>query len=310
MRRIGRQVPRLGRIRLQVVEFFRGPPVVAVQRGRRARIRPGELLPLREEGPLAEAVAPALLQVDVRREGPVGVEVAEVLPASVPHAPRGVDVHPVVVRMRGEDLFPMPVAAAEHGQEGPAVDLRRSLAAAGFQQRREEVHPADHGGRPPAGGDDARPADDQRRGDARLVEVPFAEGPLGAVVAGEDRQGGGRQDLADRAQHVAEFGVAARHGVGVARPPDAGLRRIEAARRQPEFGRTVRAVGGRPRHMRPVAPDQQAERFRVARPGAEEADRRRHAFGIMEAVVREHVEAVVRGMPIVRDLAEGGHLVT
>ena len=27
---------------------------------------------------------------------------------------------------------------------------------------------------------------------------------MGAVVAGEDRQGGGRQDLADRAQHVGQ----------------------------------------------------------------------------------------------------------
>ena len=185
MLRQAREVGPLQGVGLQIVEFFGRTLEVAFDDRGGGRILgrggfPG--VPVRARSVLAENVG--MVRVEV-----VGQQIQDVLVAVCPDAPDRVDVEDAVAAVGREDFGPVLGAlAAQDAGERAAVNAARRAAARQFDERREEVDPTDHRRRPRAGRDASRPGHDQGHADASVVEVPFPERPLAAMVAAERDQ--------------------------------------------------------------------------------------------------------------------------
>src|SRR5687768_13097190 len=88
------------RIKNQIVEFLRGTGVIALEKRSVLIVRLRGRFPTGEEAALALCAAD---EIEMRGEGVLGMQVADVLPALVAHGAGWVDVHPVVVQVRRED---------------------------------------------------------------------------------------------------------------------------------------------------------------------------------------------------------------
>src|SRR5688572_5521703 len=119
----------------------------------------------------------------------VGAEVEDVLPVATADAADGVLVHAAVAAVGGEDVLGADrIAAEEDAKPRAAVDVFWWLSAGGLDDRGQHVDERDHGAGPHVRLNGAGP--DGEEGDSRagVVEVPFAEGPLGAVVTEMDEE--------------------------------------------------------------------------------------------------------------------------
>lgn len=167
-----------------------------------------------------------------------------------------------------------------------------------------KIQPAYHGAGSGAGLDVARPGDDQWNTDAFIVETPFAERPLGAVIGGHDGEDVLTQMTGDDFAGAGEVGIAGGYVGIVAGSEKPGVGGVDVKRRHDYLGRII-AIIGRPRHVRGDGADKQQDRaVRVALTQPVVDGRR------VEAGVFKVIKSVARRILAVGNLAEGGDLVT
>jgi hypothetical protein len=303
---IGGEIAEFEGIGAEVVELLAGALVVAADFGGGGGVVFRGIEPTAEIG----GAVGGFREVDVGGEAKFGVQVADVFPVGGAHAAGRVDVERAVGAVGGEHAVAMVGGlAAEDRNEGAAVESGGRGAAGEIDEGGQNIHPGDHRVGAGAGAYPIGPDGDQRGADAGVVEVPLAEGPLGAVVAGVEENGvGGAEDLAGGVEDGAELGVHVVDGGVVTRAGVAGLGGIDVGRGNRKAGGIVGRGILRPRDVRPIGADDEAERL-GAGAGAEPSDRVGDGDVVVEGVVREVVEAVVGGVFVVGDFAEGDDLV-
>jgi len=299
MTRISREVFQLPWIGMHAVELISGPDLIGLH------TLPGRIIHLGGSHPALPVATVGWMTRDMACEKKLWMKVEDVVPAISGHnRSRRVDVLVSITAVSGEDGLPMGICfPGEHWQEGPAVDRLRRRATSNVDQRWQDVDPRHHRVRAGAGANPAWPGDDQRRVDAILVEVPLGEGPLGAMVAGVQKEGVIPEQLTGSVINQPKFGIHRLHGRHIPAPPEAGRGVVDMRWRNHQGVRVDVADLLWPRHVRPVCTHKQTKRL-GALPLPQPLDRPGDRDVLVVGEVPSDIKTVLRRLVVVPHLAE------